>query len=183
MDVVLHRAAISNGIVPVIPAVTVAEGYRTQACSDRIGELLAGTEVEPFSGRGRSPFGRDRGQVATPSDLSVVAVVEVAERRNYAVVAQRQAVLRTAASLLGHELVLYAGDASGPRPAVLPPPLTEAAQATERPAESASTAMSSCAMSSSPLASALSASAVTRSCNSDRVEDSEEISAAEVIPR
>jgi hypothetical protein len=37
-----------------------------------------------------------------------VAVVEVAERRNCAVVAQRQAVLRTAASLLGHELVLYA---------------------------------------------------------------------------
>jgi hypothetical protein len=33
------------------------------------------------------------------------------------------------------------------------------------------------------LESALSASAVTRSCNSDRVEDSEEISAAEVIPR
>ena len=37
-----------------------------------------------------------------------MAVVEVAERRNYAVVAQRQTVLRTAASLLGHELVLYA---------------------------------------------------------------------------
>ena len=36
----LHRAALSNGIVPVIPAVTVAEGYRTEARSDRIGELL-----------------------------------------------------------------------------------------------------------------------------------------------
>ncbi len=34
----------------MIPAVTVAEGYRTEARSDRIGELLAGTEVEPFSG-------------------------------------------------------------------------------------------------------------------------------------
>ena len=53
----LHRAALSNGIVPVIPAVTVAEGYRTEARSDRIGELLAGTEVEPFSGPGSLPSG------------------------------------------------------------------------------------------------------------------------------
>ena len=35
----LHRAALSNGIVPVIPAVAVAEGYRSEARSDRIGEL------------------------------------------------------------------------------------------------------------------------------------------------
>ncbi len=46
----LHRAALSNGIVPVVPAVTVAEGYRIEVRRDRIGELLAGTEVEPFVG-------------------------------------------------------------------------------------------------------------------------------------
>ena len=61
----LHRAALSNGIVPVIPAVTVAEGYRTEARSDRIGELLAGTEVEPFSGEAARRSGRSR-RVATP---------------------------------------------------------------------------------------------------------------------
>src|SRR5216684_2008371 len=38
----LHRAALSNGIVPVIPAVAVAEGFRTEARSDRITELLDG---------------------------------------------------------------------------------------------------------------------------------------------
>ncbi len=38
-------------------------------------------------------------------------------------------------------------------------------------------------MSSSPLAKELSARAVTRSCSSVRVEESEEISAAEVMPR
>jgi hypothetical protein len=27
----LHRAALANGIVPLVPAVTVAEGYRTEA--------------------------------------------------------------------------------------------------------------------------------------------------------
>ena len=51
------------------------------------------------------------------------------------------------------------------------------------PPSARSTAMSSCAMSSSPLAKELSARAVTRSCNSVRVEESEEISAAEVMPR
>ncbi len=103
----LHRAALSNGIVPVIPAVAVAEGYRTEARSDRIGELLAGTEVEPFNGEAARRSGELAARCDT-SDLSVVAVVELAERRNCAVVTQRQTVLRTAASLLGHELVLYA---------------------------------------------------------------------------
>ncbi len=103
----LHRAALSNGIVPEIPAVAVAEGYRTEARSDRIGELLAGTEVEPFSDEAARRSGELAARCDT-SDLSVVAVVELAERRNCAVVTQRQTVLRTAASLLGHELVLYA---------------------------------------------------------------------------
>jgi hypothetical protein len=103
----LHRAALSNGIVPVIPAVAVAEGYRTEGRSDRVAELLAGTEVEPFSGE----TARRAGEIAArcdTSDLAAVAVVELAERRNCAVVSQRQTVLRTAATMLGHELVLYA---------------------------------------------------------------------------
>ena len=103
----LHRAALSNGIVPVVPAVTVAEGYRTEARSDRIDELLAGTEVEPFT----ADAARRTGELAVrcdTSELAVMAVVELAERRNCAVVAQRQTVLRNAAAQLGHELVLYA---------------------------------------------------------------------------
>ena len=103
----LHRAALSNGIVPVIPAVAVAEGYRTEARGDRIAELLGGTEVEPFS----EEAARRSGELAARCDtheMAVVAVIELADRRNCAVVAQRQAVLRHAAELLGHELVLYA---------------------------------------------------------------------------
>jgi hypothetical protein len=103
----LHRAALSNGIVPVIPALAVAEGFRTEARSDRIGELLAGTEVEAYTGE----VARRSGEIAArcdTSDLAAVAVVELAERRNCAVVAQRQTVLRTAAGLLGHQLVQYA---------------------------------------------------------------------------
>jgi hypothetical protein len=103
----LHRAALSNGIVPIIPALAVAEGYRTEARGDRLAELLAGTEVEPF----QQGAARRSGELAARCDtaeLAVIAVIELADRRNCAVVAQRQAVLRSAAALLGHELVLYA---------------------------------------------------------------------------
>jgi hypothetical protein len=103
----LHRAALSNGIVPVVPAVAVAEGYRTEARGDRLAEFLDGTEVEPFVGEAA----RRTGELAARCDtdeLAVVALIELADRRNCAVVAQRQAVLRNAAALLGHELVLYA---------------------------------------------------------------------------
>ena len=103
----LHRAALSNGIVPVVPSVTVAEGYRTEVRGDRIDELLAGTEVEPFTGEAARRSGELAARCDT-ADLAVMAVVELAERRNCAVVTQRQAVLRAAANLLGHELVLYA---------------------------------------------------------------------------
>lgn len=103
----LHRAALSNGIVPIIPSVAVAEGFRTEARGDRLGELLDGTEIEPFAGDAARRTGELAARCDT-SELAIVAVVEVADRRNCAVVAQRQAVLRSAASLLGHELVLYA---------------------------------------------------------------------------
>ena len=102
----LHRAALANGIVPLVPAVTVAEGYRTEARNDRIAELLAGTEVEAFAGDAARRSGELAARCDT-ADLSTVAVVELAERRNCAVVAQRQPVLRTASNLLGYELVLY----------------------------------------------------------------------------
>ena len=85
----LHRAALSNGIVPVIPAVAVAEGYRTEGRGDRVSELLAGTEVEPFSG----DTARRAGEIAArcdTSDLRGRGRGELAERRNYAVVSQRQ---------------------------------------------------------------------------------------------
>ena len=62
----LHRAALANGIVPLVPAVTVAEGYRTEARNDRIAELLDGTEVEPFIGEAA----RRSGELAARCDTS-----------------------------------------------------------------------------------------------------------------
>ena len=88
-------------------AVAVAEAYRTEARGDRISELLDGTEVEPFSGEAARRSGELAARCDT-SEMAVIAVIEAADRRNCAVVAQRQTVLRSAASLLSHELVLYA---------------------------------------------------------------------------
>lgn len=103
----LHRAALSNGLVPVVPVEVIAEGFRTEARSDRLESFLAGTEVEPLS----DDRARRSGELAAradTSDLLAVGVAEIAERRHCAVVASRQTALRTAAELLGHDLVLYA---------------------------------------------------------------------------
>jgi hypothetical protein len=103
----LHRAALSNGIVPVVPAAAIAEGYRTEARGDRLEALLAGSEVEVLSGEEARRAGELAARADT-TDLVAVEVAETADRRNCAVVASRQNALRGAAGLLGHELVLYA---------------------------------------------------------------------------
>jgi predicted nucleic acid-binding protein len=102
----LHRAALSNGIIPVIPALAVAEGYRSEARGDRISQLLAGTEVEPFNDEAARRTGELAARCDT-SEMAAMAVIELADRRNCAVVAQRQVLLRNAANLLGLDLVLY----------------------------------------------------------------------------
>ena len=57
----VHRAALSNGIVPVVPAGAIAEAYRTEARGDRLEALLAGTVVEPL-GDERCAAGRRAGR-------------------------------------------------------------------------------------------------------------------------
>jgi hypothetical protein len=103
----LHRAALANGIVPVVPVSVIAEGFRTEARSDRLEELLAGTEVEVLEEEGARRNGELAARADTP-DLLAVVVAESADRRNCAVVASRQNALKAASGLLGHELVLYA---------------------------------------------------------------------------
>jgi hypothetical protein len=102
----LHRAALAQGIVPVVPAVVVAEGFRTEAREDRLEELLAGAAVEGLGGEGARRVGQLAARADTP-DLVAVAVAEAADRHHAAVVASRQNALRAAAGLLGHDLVVY----------------------------------------------------------------------------
>jgi hypothetical protein len=102
----LHRAALANGIIPVVPAPVVAEGFRTEVRGDRLESLLAGVEVEQLQLESSRRLGELAARAGT-GDLVAGSVAEAAARRNAAVVASRQSSLRAAAGLLGHELVLY----------------------------------------------------------------------------
>jgi hypothetical protein len=103
----VHRAALANGIVPVVPAAAVAEAYRTEARGDRMEGLLAGAVVEELVDE-RARRAGELAARADTADLVAVVTAEVAARRNCAVVASRQNSLRAASGLLGHDLVLYA---------------------------------------------------------------------------
>jgi hypothetical protein len=102
----LHRAALSNGIVPVVPAPAIAEVFRTEARGDRLDSLLDGTTVEEVGAERARRVGELAARADT-ADLVAVATAETAARRNCAVVAARQNALRAATGLLGHDLVLY----------------------------------------------------------------------------
>ena len=102
----LHRAALAYGIIPVVPVVVIAEAFRTEPRGDRIETLLAGAEVESFGADGARRVG-DLAARSGTGDLVAVSTTEVAARRNAAVINTRQAAVRTAAELLGHELVQY----------------------------------------------------------------------------
>ncbi len=103
----LHRAALANGIVPVVSSAAVAEAFRTEARGDRLESLLCGAEVESLDEE-RARRAGELAARADTGDLVAVATAEVAARRNCAVVSSRQNALRTASGLLGHELVLHA---------------------------------------------------------------------------
>jgi hypothetical protein len=103
----LHRAALTHGIVPVVPASAIAEGFRTEARGDRLDALLAGSLVEVLGDEGDRRAGQLAARADT-TDLVAVEVAETADRRNCAVVASRQNAMRVAAGLLGHDLVVHA---------------------------------------------------------------------------
>ncbi|MGH9043867.1 MAG: twitching motility protein PilT [Acidimicrobiales bacterium] len=103
----IHRAALAHGIVPIVPVGVIAEGFRTEARADRIGDLLDGVEVEPLTAEGAQRIGQLAIRAST-ADLIATSVAEIAARRNCAVISARQAALGNAATLLGHKLVLHA---------------------------------------------------------------------------
>jgi len=102
----LHRAALTYGIVPVVAVGAVAEAYRTEPRGDRLDALLAGAEVEPLGREGAQRTGELAARAGT-ADLVAVSTAETAARRNAAIVNTRQAALRAATSVLGHDLVQY----------------------------------------------------------------------------
>jgi hypothetical protein len=103
----LHRVALTHGIVPIVPAGAIAEGFRTEARSDRVEAILAGSLVEALTDE-RARRAGELAARADTTDLVAVTVAETADRRNCAVVASRQNAMKAAAGLLGHALVLHA---------------------------------------------------------------------------
>lgn len=102
----LHRAALTYGIVPVVTVGAVADAYRSESRGDRLDALLAGAEVEPLGREGAQRTGELASRAGT-ADLVAVSTAETAARRNAAIVNTRQAALRAATSVLGHDLVQY----------------------------------------------------------------------------
>lgn len=103
----LHRAALTYGLVPVVTVGAVADAYRSETRGDRLDALLSGSEIEPLGREGAQQTGELAARVGS-ADLVAVSTAEAAARRNAAVVNTRQAALRSAAQVLGHELVMYA---------------------------------------------------------------------------
>ena len=103
----LHRAALSRGLVPIVPSCVLAEAWRGGPQA-KLSRFVAGCEIESLSeavarrvgalaARGR----RVRGGIVD------VAVVEAAVRRNHVVVTSDPDDLRAIASAAGHRLVLH----------------------------------------------------------------------------
>jgi hypothetical protein len=102
----LHRAALTHGVVPIVTVGAVAEAYRTETRGDRLDALLAGAQVEPLAREGAQRTGELAARSGS-TDLVAVSTAETAARHNAAVINTRQAALRTASGLLGHDLIQY----------------------------------------------------------------------------
>lgn len=101
----LHRAALTRGLPPVVPAGVLAEGWRggPQATLSR---FLKGCDVEGLS----EERARDVGALAARSrhdDIVDVSVVEGAIRRRHAVVTSNPTHIRAVANAAGTRLEIH----------------------------------------------------------------------------
>ncbi|HEX4244555.1 MAG TPA: hypothetical protein VHY77_03220 [Acidimicrobiales bacterium] len=103
----LHRAALVRGLVPVVPAMAVAEAMRTVEDPDALTQLLTGTQVESLDVDRAERLGALAASAGT-DNLVTVAVVESASRLNHAAVTERSPRLAQIATALDHQLILHA---------------------------------------------------------------------------
>jgi len=108
----LHRAALMFGVIPAMPAMACAEGWRqagenAEATRHACEWFAAGIEVESLTAASARLLG-ELGLSAGVHDPVAVAVVECAARRGHATVTGRSAALADVASALGHDLVAHA---------------------------------------------------------------------------
>ncbi|MDA8148163.1 MAG: hypothetical protein M0Z93_05225 [Actinomycetota bacterium] len=102
----LHRAALGQGFVPVVPAVVVLDAARVVGTDPDLASFLAGTEIEALDAAHAFELGV-LGQAAGADNPSTIAVVECAARRMVAAVTARSPGTAELAGVLGHDLVLH----------------------------------------------------------------------------
>lgn len=103
----LHRAALRNGLVPMVAVGALADAIRTQQQGSLLDELVRGCEVEHLDGDGAASIG-GLAKSAETADLVAVSTARLAAAHNAAVVSNRQSALKSVADQLKHELVLFA---------------------------------------------------------------------------
>ncbi len=102
----LHRAALDQGFVPVVPAVVVLDAVRVVGDDPHLARFLLGTEIEPLDGTHAFDLGVVAHAAGTDSPATI-AVVECAARRTVAAVTARSPGTAELAGVLGHDLVLH----------------------------------------------------------------------------
>jgi hypothetical protein len=102
----LHRAALEQGFVPVVPAVAVLDAARAVGTDPDLARFLAGAEIEPLDASHAFELGV-LAQAAGADNPSTIAVVECAARRMVAAVTARAPGTAELAGVLGHDLVLH----------------------------------------------------------------------------
>jgi hypothetical protein len=101
----LHRAALTRGLPPVVPAAVLAEGWRGGP-QPALSRFLKGCDVEDLS----RALARSTGALAARSghdDVVEVSVVEGAIRRRHAVVTSNSTHIRTIAVAAGVTLEIH----------------------------------------------------------------------------
>ena len=100
----LHRRTLSRGVVPTIPAVVLAQGWRGGP-QPQMSRLIAGCCVEPLDEQLARSAGAACGRAGT-SDIVDAAVVVNASTRGDLVVTSDPADIRRLGEITDHSLVL-----------------------------------------------------------------------------
>lgn len=99
-----HRLTLSQEIVPTVPAVVLAQGWRGGP-QPQLSRLLAGCHVEPLDEQLARSAGAACGRSGT-SDIVDAAVVVGASTRGDLVVTSDPIDIRRLGEITGHSLVL-----------------------------------------------------------------------------
>ena len=101
----LHRAALRRGLPPTVPAGVLAEGWRGGPQA-KLSRLLKGCDIDELTTARAGAVGALAAR-ADHDDIVDVSVVEVAARRNHAVVTSNPDHIRQVAIAAGADITIH----------------------------------------------------------------------------